>query len=842
MSLGNKEFDHYRILQLIGKGGMGEVYVIEDLWIKRRVAVKFIYLDRMQSEEVATNQALRLFWREATAIAQLDHPTIVPLYDHGEAVIDGVPVAYLIMPYYPEGSLVTWLHKRVQTWKTQKLTLKQVTHILLQAAEALQYTHTHQIIHRDVKPSNFLIRSQTESDEYPTLLLADFSIARLADMTSSVSQNVRGTPAYMAPEQWKGAAVFASDQYALAVMTYELLTGQTPFRGSPMQMMYAHLYESPQPLRALNPRLPAALDMVLATALAKNPQERFFSIRAFANAFWGAVQNIDERATLRAITAPLQAPPSIDCGDIRVKLAMRADEAQFGTTRMLAMPSGRIVQIQIPPGSKNGQVLRLAEQVQANDSSNAVGDLYLTLSIQEGEAEPTPSSISQTALEDSHRPIVVTEPSKSTTLPPAVPSYSSTLSDIDLPVENMALKPEGIPLDRITPVSELTPAQRLRAEQRVRSRRLFVLGLAGLVLTVGAGGVMLLTHSPASQQSASRSSSVTPIPKQTTATNTPTSTPTPTSSPLSSIGTTVVFYRGHTKKIRVLAWSPNSQRIASGSDDYTVQVWDALTGNNTLIYRGHSSYTEGAAWSPDGTRLASGSADTTVQIWNASNGTTLYTYRGHSLWVNRIAWSPDGKYIASGEQSGNPGQRVQAQVWEADTGNTLTFYRGHTDGIFAIGWSPDSTRVATCGYDGTLQVWEARSGKLLAKYMQGNGGDSNSLFGLAWSPDGQQIAVGSINNAAIVLNAQTGMSGSFYPVASSALDVAWSPDGARLAVATAQTATQVFDVKSGESLFTYNGQSGAIEAVGWSLDRHFIATGNDVGDAPGTVQVWESGL
>ncbi|GHO63953.1 hypothetical protein KSC_028450 [Ktedonobacter sp. SOSP1-52] len=233
MALVGKQFSHYRILQLIGRGGMGEVYVIEDVRVQRRVAAKFIRMEMIQSERDAASDALRLFWREANAIAQLDHPAILPLYDHGEELIDDIQVAYLIMPYRPEGSLTAWLRKRAQTRQTSPLTLKQIAHFIQQAGQSLQFAHDHQIMHLDVKPANFLIQSKSAHDDFPHLLLCDFGIARLASATSNASQHVRGTPLYMAPEQWANKPVFASDQYALAIMAYELLTGPPLFRARP---------------------------------------------------------------------------------------------------------------------------------------------------------------------------------------------------------------------------------------------------------------------------------------------------------------------------------------------------------------------------------------------------------------------------------------------------------------------------------------------------------------------------------------------------------------------------------------------------------------------------------
>jgi serine/threonine protein kinase len=311
MALEGKQFSHYRILQLIGKGGMGEVYLAEDSQVQRQVAAKVIRIEMVQpDQQIIVTDAQRLFWREATAIARLDHPRILPLYDHGETAIDGLHFAYLIMPYRPDGSLIAWLRKRAQTQQTQQLTLKQVVYVIQQASQALQYAHDRAVMHLDVKPANFLIRSQSEADEYPDLLLSDFGIARLASATSSSSQLMSGTPTYMAPEQCTGRPVAASDQYALAIMAYELLTGSPPFQGPPMSVMFAHVHEQPEPARKRNPLLPSAVDLVLQRALAKKPEERFPSIATFAQGFLEAFQGVPEQSTLRLLRPSLPIQPS----------------------------------------------------------------------------------------------------------------------------------------------------------------------------------------------------------------------------------------------------------------------------------------------------------------------------------------------------------------------------------------------------------------------------------------------------------------------------------------------------------------------------------------------------
>lgn len=288
MSLEGKQIDRYAIMRLLGSGGMGDVYLAEDPRIGQQVAIKVIRTELSPyPDEHAVQNAARLFQREAKAIVKLDHPHILPLYDYGEERIGNAPVIYLVMPYRPEGSLTDWLRHR----ETKDLLSPQdIAQLVSQAADALQHAHEHQVIHQDVKPSNFLVRARPDAPTRPDLLLSDFGIARLTTATSSVSQSIRGTPAYMAPEQWEGEPVPATDQYALAVMTYELLTGKLPFQGGPGKMMYQHIHVHPKPPSTINPALPTDIDAVVTRALAKRPQERFASMEAFGNAFQQAVE------------------------------------------------------------------------------------------------------------------------------------------------------------------------------------------------------------------------------------------------------------------------------------------------------------------------------------------------------------------------------------------------------------------------------------------------------------------------------------------------------------------------------------------------------------------------
>src|SRR5207237_6477177 len=148
-----------------------------------------------------------------------------PVYGSGEKSVNGEKLMFMVMPYRRQGSLADWLQKR---GTARLLSLQDVERIVKQAANALQHAHNHHIIHQDIKPSNFLIQSEAEHPGQLNLQLADFGVATLMTTTSE-SQTIRGTPTYMAPEQWDGHPVPATDQYALACMIYELRTGDHTF-------------------------------------------------------------------------------------------------------------------------------------------------------------------------------------------------------------------------------------------------------------------------------------------------------------------------------------------------------------------------------------------------------------------------------------------------------------------------------------------------------------------------------------------------------------------------------------------------------------------------------------
>ena len=264
------ELAGFRIESVIGRGGMGVVYGAEQLRYGRKVALKVL------APELSHDRQFReRFEQEWRTAARIEHPSIVPIYEAGEAE-DGL---YIAMRYIDGTDL------RALLGRTGRLPVGRALDILAQVAEALDTVHTHGLVHRDVKPANILVAS---GEGYEHAYLGDFGVAKQVRTESGLTQTGAfiGTVDYAAPEQLEGKAVDArADIYALGCVLYQCLTGLRPFeKGSDAATISAHLFEPPPSAHAKRPDLPAELDPVIARALAKPPTDRYPSCRELVRA------------------------------------------------------------------------------------------------------------------------------------------------------------------------------------------------------------------------------------------------------------------------------------------------------------------------------------------------------------------------------------------------------------------------------------------------------------------------------------------------------------------------------------------------------------------------------
>ncbi len=271
LDLLGKTFGNYRLIRLIGAGGFANVYEGEHIHLDTRAAVKFLAVATGMKQEEEKS-----FLKEAQIIASLIHPHIIRLLDY--SVQDARP--FLVMDYAPGGTLADLY--------AQGMILKfsQVVSYVKQVASALEYAHDHNVIHRDVKPNNMLVKEDGE------ILLSDFGIAVMNSTGSlNTGQSLAGTIRFMAPEQILGQPRRASDQYSLAICTYLWLCGTYPFQGSFTEMASKHLFMPPPPPSHLNPTVPTQVEQVLLKALAKKPEDRFQSVEEFTRSLEQASQS-----------------------------------------------------------------------------------------------------------------------------------------------------------------------------------------------------------------------------------------------------------------------------------------------------------------------------------------------------------------------------------------------------------------------------------------------------------------------------------------------------------------------------------------------------------------------
>ncbi|GHO99784.1 hypothetical protein KSF_098320 [Reticulibacter mediterranei] len=342
MLLEEQHIEQYRIIRSLGSG---KVYLAKDTHLHRLVTMRVVNAAALSNIHNESSLEIRqLLLKKLGKIANLDHPSILRVYSYGVEIIDDVTFAFMVTPFYRDCAFIDWLQQQTDRGL---LSPQMSASLIAQVAEALQYAHSQQVIHQQLAFSKLLLHRKAVNSDIPDLWVTGFE-------PEHADQSRLGEPLSMAPEQWQGGVVSATDQYALAVIAYRLVTGEFPFKGSREQVKDQHIHLQPQPPSHHNAELPPLLDAVLLKALAKQPEKRFVSVTAFASAFTEAAQSKNGLCST---------------------FVMSSGEAQRGISRRIALPGNRQINLIIPAGAYDGQIIHQRGQ--------GAEDLFVTISIDE---------------------------------------------------------------------------------------------------------------------------------------------------------------------------------------------------------------------------------------------------------------------------------------------------------------------------------------------------------------------------------------------------------------------------------------------------------------------------
>jgi eukaryotic-like serine/threonine-protein kinase len=807
-------FGDYEIIDEIARGGMGVVYRARQRSLNRLVALKMILTGTLASEA----DVLR-FRAEAQAVANLDHPHIVPIYEVGQ--YDGHH--YFSMKLIEGGSLAEHLGRYVAD-------LRASARLVADVARAVHHAHRRGILHRDLKPSNVLL------DAAGTPHVVDFGLARRVARGSELTRSdaIVGSPPYISPEQASGrkaAITTATDVYGLGAMLYALLTGKPPFRGdSVLETLEQVRHAQPEPPSGAGRGVDRDLETICLKCLEKEPARRYSTAQDLADDLerWlhgepirarrvGPLERARSWAKRRPAAAALllvSTAAALALVGAGVALAYNSrleaalDEAEFQryfhhiARAAAGWREGNMVQVEkllddCPIERRSWEWNYLKRLCHTE---------LLTLRGHSGTVTGVAYSPDATRLASggSDGTVRVWDVITGKEVLPPLRGHTGD-------VYAVAYSPDGSELasaghDKTVRVWDSTTGELTRTlglgeiDDEVRS------------VAFSPDGLRLVAGDYANEV---RVWDVT-------------------------TGQEVRFspLKGHATVIDSVAYSPDGKWLASACQGSIVRVWDAATGELKRDLVAATSGAMAVAFSPDGVRFATGSLEGTVKMWDVTTGRLLRDLTGHTSGVISVAFSPDGRRLASSSVGGvikvwdwdavSPEPRaltLKDQYWQS--GQEPLTLMGHTGSVSQVAFSPDGMQLASAGADGSIKVWAAR-GDPEARTLESRI--------VAFSPDGKWLASTSWNITSFKLwDTTTGQEGhTFDAHTAQVLDVAFRPDGQSIASAGFDKTVKLWDLATGHNRHTLQGHTDIVCSVAFSPDGKWLASGG----SDKTVKLW----
>jgi WD40 repeat protein/tRNA A-37 threonylcarbamoyl transferase component Bud32 len=754
-----QRFGDYELLQEIARGGMGVVYKARQLTLHRIVALKMIL-----AGQLASKMEVERFYSEARAAGELQHPNIVAIHEVGQH--NGQH--FFSMDYVDGPSLADKVVNG--TWPP-----REAARLMRQIAKAVHYAHTRGIVHRDLKPRNVLLTAEGQPR------ITDFGLAKRLHGTSDLtaSGQIMGTPSFMSPEQAQGKVRGVgppSDVYSLGAILYCLLTGRPPFSGrDAIAVLTRVITQDPTPPKQLNPELDKDLETITLKCLRKDPQLRYSSAKELAddlNRFLKG-EPIQARPVRRSEKLwrwcrrkPLLASLIAAVGLLVVLLLVTASVAWALWPRVLArrLPEQAIYADHIRDAQR---ALDRNNVAAANRSLDACrpelrGWEFHYLAGMTKKLSPNVVGEQQTLSLETARLPAGDDPSRKKPIAPVHP------------VTSVAFSPDGERIAGANSAGILKVWDARSGQERMELRDLAsaafspdgkrIAGVAGGKPTVWdlaterqavqlEWPTRIMAERPNAVWDAENQDWVMPpfVPPPSPFQPAPFRNAPFRAAPAHStpVQPPDAFRSGNWNCI---GYSPDGKRIAMGSWDKSIKVWDAGSGKQTLTLMWHGDAVQCIAFSPDSKRIVSGSSDRTLKLWDVASdarglaldpgsairsvrGRERLTLRGHEGAVCAVSFSPDGGRIVSASADGT------LKVWDAGTGHETLTIEGHLDQISSVAFSPDGSRIASGSADGELRLWDTETGRGMLALTT----DAGGIRAVAFSRDGTRIVSGSSN-------------------------------------------------------------------------------------------------
>lgn len=836
----------HEILGVLGRGGMGVVYLARQLGLNRLVAIKMIL-----AGEHADAENLARFRTEVEAVARLQHPHVVQIHDVGS---QGA-LAYYTMEYVDGGSLHRYLEGK-------PLPFRLAAEITVRLARAVQVAHDHGIVHRDLKPGNILLAGLGEAKarrpgggnlplpEYlPELTpkIADFGLAKREGDDSHLTRTglVVGTPSYLAPEQARGDHRQSGpgiDIYALGSILYEMLTGRPPFQSDmPMDTLMRVIKDEPIPPRQVAPALPRDLDTICLKCLQKEPAQRYASARELAD----DLQRFLDDQPIHARPASLLERGTKWCKRHPAVAALGTALAILTIVSFLAVLNLWQQAAYLAANESRARHEADRDRQRAVEAFNQARELlYVNL------------------LASAERAWLTFDPAQAKRLLADCPSeqrhwewdylrrrIEGSWRNLDLPGHQsggLRFAPNSAQLYSIGREGNLylwdVETAKLRSVVRLQhDGKQFVPLLRGVLSpdltelatcngsellddrTVAcwdaATGVRLATFGPVSERVLDVAYSADG--RWLGAVS---------SRPVKNshggiewrLGDVTVWDRATAKvhlhvpvagrSIRCLAFSADGVWLALGGWDRTIQLWNVPQAKLLRVLRDHPDPVNVVAFHPRQPVLAAG-CKTHVQTWDVNLGERLQNWQVTENSVHCLTYSADGRRLING----NTDRTVR--VWNADTGQRIFVFSGHETWVHAVAVSPNGQWIASAGE--TLKIWDGVVGPNTHMLT----GSTTDVFGVAIDPAARRVAGAGDTKGLRIWDVETRKLIRQLATPREPRAVAFSPDGNLIAACSDDHGVRIWEAATGELRQELKGNRQFAGALAFSPDGRFVATG-----------------